>query len=340
MTKKVYVALSADLVHPGHTNIVHNAAQLGEVTVGVLTEAIASYKRLPYMSFEQRRIVVENLKGVTRVIPQSTLDYRPNLRELRPDYVVHGDDWQTGVQARTRQQVIDTLGEWGGELIELAYTPGISSTQIQRSLKDIGTTPDVRLSRLRRLIAAKPVVRILEAHNPLCGLIIEHAREIVDDRPVEFDAMWSSSLTDSTAKGKPDIEALDLTSRLQNINDIFEVTTKPLVYDADTGGKPEHFGFTVKSLERCGVSAVIIEGRSEEELPVRHGGVPGASYARRIPGEGPGRQERAGDRRLHGQREDRELDSRTRHDGRSRSCRGLHRRWHRRRHDSQPAEIS
>jgi len=254
--------MSADLLHTGHINVLKAAAELGEVTVGVLTdEAIASYKRLPFLSFEQRQAVVESIKGVTRVVAQTTLDYRENLRQFKPDFVVHGDDWQSGVQSRVREQVIETIAEWGGQLVEVPYTPGISSTQLNNSLKEVGTTPDIRLKRLSRLINAKPIVRVLEAHNPLCGLIIEHAAVDKEGVKLEFDAMWSSSLTDSTAKGKPDIEALDLTSRLQNINDIFEVTTKPLIYDADTGGVPEHFTFAVKSLERIGVSAVIIEDK-------------------------------------------------------------------------------
>ena len=260
--KTVYVGMSADLLHPGHINIVNEAAKLGELTVGILTDkAIASYKRLPYLTYEQRAVVVENLKGVSKVIPQDTLDYRFNIRMLKPDYVVHGDDWQSGVLAKTRQDVIDTLAEWGGELVEIGYTAGISSTQIHGCIKEVGTTPDIRLQRLRRLVNAKSIVRVLEAHTPLCGLIIEHAIEVINNNPVEFDAMWSSSLTDSTAKGKPDIETVDLTTRLQNINDTFEVTTKPLIYDADTGGISEHFAFTVKSLERVGVSAVIIEDK-------------------------------------------------------------------------------
>jgi len=260
--KRVYVGMSADLLHPGHINILNEAARYGEVTVGVLTDkAIASYKRLPYLTYEQRKTVVENLKDVAAVVPQHELDYTINLRELKPDYVVHGDDWKSGVQAKTRQKVIDVLSEWGGELIEVGYTPGISSTQLHGSIKEVGTTPNVRCRRLKRLIEAKNVVRVLEAHTPLCGLIIEHASVEVDGVNREFDAMWSSSLTDSTSKGKPDIEAVDLTARLQNINDTFEVTTKPMIYDADTGGKPEHFALAVKSLERVGVSAVIIEDK-------------------------------------------------------------------------------
>jgi len=254
--------MSADLVHPGHINILQKAAELGDVTIGLLTDAaIASYKRLPHMTYQQRRAVVENIKGVTAVVPQETLDYVANLRDLKPNFVVHGDDWQTGVQAQTRQRVIDALAEWGGELVEVSYTEGISSTQLNRSVKEVGTTPNVRLSRLRRLIENKPLVRILESHSGLTGLIIETATAEHEGRKVEFDGMWSSSLTDSTARGKPDIELVDLNSRLQTINDLFEVTTKPLIYDGDTGGKPEHFSYTVRSLERLGVSAVIIEDK-------------------------------------------------------------------------------
>jgi len=254
--------MSADLIHPGHINILERAGELGEVTVGLLTDgAIASYKRLPHMTFEQRKAVVESLKPVSRVVPQETLDYVPNLRALEPDYVVHGDDWRTGVQRETRQRVIDALREWGGELIEVPYTPGISSSQLNASVRQIGTTPEIRLGRLRRLLDTKPIVRALEAHNGLTGLIAETTEVDRDGRRVEFDAMWSSSLTDSTSRGKPDIEAVDISARLQNVNDMFEVTTKPLIFDGDTGGKPEHFVFTVRSLERLGVSAVIIEDK-------------------------------------------------------------------------------
>ncbi len=261
-SKIVYVGMSADLIHPGHLNIINEARKLGEVVVGLLTdEAIASYKRLPTLTFEQRKVVVENIKGVSRVVPQHTLDYVPNLRELRPDYVVHGDDWRTGVQKATRERVIEVLKEWGGQLVEVPYTPGISSTVLNQSLKEIGTTPEVRMKRLQRLIDAKRIVRLIEVHNGLTGLIAEKVSVDVDGMRREFDGMWASSLTDSTAKGKPDIEAVDLTSRVTTLNEILEVTTKPIVFDGDTGGKPEHFVFTVKTLERMGISAVIIEDK-------------------------------------------------------------------------------
>ena len=257
--KQVYIGMSADLVHPGHMNIIKEAAKLGELTVGLLTDsAIASYKRLPYMTYEQRKLVVENIKGVKQVVAQETLDYRGNLETLKPDYVVHGDDWKEGVQQKTRQQVIDTLAKWGGELIEISYTEGISSTNLNKSLKEVGITTGARLTRLRRLINAKPVVKIMEVHSALSALIVEET--VVDG--MEYDGMWSSSLTDSTLKGKPDIEAVDISSRLKSVNDIFEVTTKPMILDADTGGIAEHFAFTVRSLERAGVSAVIIEDKT------------------------------------------------------------------------------
>lgn len=261
--KTVYVGMSADLVHPGHLNILAKARDLGRVVVGLLTdEAIASYKRLPHMTFEQRRQVIENLKGVDRVVAQETLDYVPNLRALKPDYVVHGDDWRQGVQRQTRQRVIEVLAEWGGELVEVPYTPDISSTQLSRQIKHCGTTPQRRLGMLRRLIDAKPLVRFMEAHNGLTGLIVENTIEDIEPgRRVEFDGMWLSSLTDSTCKGKPDIEAVDVTSRMQTLNDIVEVTTKPIIYDADTGGRAEHFAFTVRTLERFGVSAAVIEDK-------------------------------------------------------------------------------
>jgi phosphoenolpyruvate phosphomutase len=271
MSKFVYVAMSADIIHPGHLNIISEAAKLGEVTVGVLTDAaIASYKRLPYMNYDQRAAVVAALKGVSHVVPQETLDYIPNLERYRPDFVVHGTDWREGVQAKTRQGVIDTLAKWGGRLVEPEYTPGISSTQLNKAIREVGTTPDIRRARLRRLLSAKPIVRTMEAHSGLSGLIVENAFAMVPKDTSdpgsarvrhEFDAMWLSSLTDSTLKGKPDNESVDVTSRLRTVNDILEITTKPIIYDGDSGGLPEHFIYLVRTLERLGVSAVIIEDK-------------------------------------------------------------------------------
>jgi len=261
--KKVYVAMSADLIHPGHINILREAQKLGDVIVGLLTDkAIASYKRLPFMSEAQRKEVIENIKGVSKVIYQDSLDYRINLEIIKPDFVVHGDDWREGVQSKTRKQVIDYLSKWGGELIEVSYTQDISSTKLNNALMEVGTTSDIRRARLRRLISARPVVRILEAHNALSALIAENTVVERNGIGVSFDGVWSSSLTDSTSKGKPDIEAVDTTSRISSVNEIFEVTTKPMIFDGDTGGKTEHFEFTVKSLDRIGVSAIIIEDKT------------------------------------------------------------------------------
>lgn len=260
--KIVYVGMSADMIHPGHLNIIKEASKLGSVVVGVLTDAaIASYKRLPYLNYDQRAEIVANIKGVDRVVPQTTLDYVPNLREIKPDFVVHGDDWKEGVQQKTRQRIIEAMAEWGGKVIDIPYTKGISSTAMNQRLKEIGTTPEIRLKRLRRLIGAKKVVRILESHNGLTGLIIENTYVEVNGIKQEFDGMWASSLTDSTSKGKPDIEAVDITTRLHDLNDALEVTTKPIIFDGDTGGKNEHFVFTVRTLERLGISAVIIEDK-------------------------------------------------------------------------------
>jgi len=263
LVSTVYLGMSADLIHPGHVNIVERAAELGQVTVGLLTDrAIASYKRVPMMEWELRAKVVGALSGVSAVVAQETLDYVPNLRKLKPDFVVHGDDWQTGVQASVRADVIKVLSEWGGELIEVPYTEGISSTRLHAAVKEIGTTPDIRRASLRRMLAAKPLIRLLDLHNGLSGLIIENASIESEGRRKEFDGMWASSLTDSTAKGKPDIEAVDTSARVSTLNEVLEVTTKPIIYDGDTGGKPEHFVFTVRTLERLGISAVIIEDKT------------------------------------------------------------------------------
>ncbi len=257
----VYVAMAADLIHPGHINILKIARKYadsisGELVLGLLTDrAIASYKRLPYMSYHQRYEVVSHLKEIDRVIAQETLSYEHNIRMLKPRYVIHGDDWKQGPQSAVRQNVIDTLNELGcGELLEPNYTEGISSTQLNADARAIGISTNARLSLLRRLIKAKAPLRICEAHSAISALVVENAYFINNNgMRFEFDGFWSSSLTDSTSRGKPDIEAVELASRLNTINEIFEVTSKPLIYDADTGGKIEHFVFAIRSLERTGV---------------------------------------------------------------------------------------
>ena len=261
--KIIYIGMSADIIHPGHLNIIKKGSELGKVTIGLLTDkAISSYKRLPYLTYAQREEILINIKGVSKVVKQDSLDYTVNLKLLKPDYVVHGDDWLEGVQKNTREKVIKILKEWDGKVIDVPYTKGINSTLLNDRIKEVGTTPDIRMKRLRRLIDSKDIVRILESHSGLTGLIIENTRVNSNGKINEFDGMWSSSLTDSTSKGKPDIEAVDLTTRLQSINDMLETTTKPLIYDGDTGGKIEHFVFTVRTLERLGVSAIIIEDKT------------------------------------------------------------------------------
>lgn len=262
MIKKIYVGMTADIMHPGLIHIINEAAKYGDVVVGLLTDkAIAEHKRLPYLTYSQRKEVLENIKGVTKVIPQEEWSYVENLKRLKPDYIIHGDDWKTGALREIREQVFEVMNEQGGKVIEIPYTQGINSSSLDKEIKSIGTTPDIRMKSLRRLIHAKSIVRILEAHDGLCGLIIENLEIQKGDKLEVFDGMWSSSLTDSTSKGKPDIEAVDLTTRLQDLNNILECTTKPIIFDGDTGGKIEHFVFTVRTLERHGISAVIIEDK-------------------------------------------------------------------------------
>jgi phosphoenolpyruvate mutase len=261
--KKIYVGMSADVLHNGHINIINEAAKLGEVMVGVLTDkAVASYKRLPYLTFDERKTVVAAIKGVAHVVAQETLDYRPNLEKYRPDIVVHGDDWKMGVQAKVRQQVSDTLAQWDGYIVDVPYTPDISSSRVNAAIKAQGTTPDRRRGQLRRLLGARNLIRVLETHSGISSLIAENLEVDIQGRKKSYDAVWSSSLTDSTNKGKPDIEAVDTTDRANTISSIFEVTSKPMIYDGDTGGRPEHFVFTVKTLERLGVSAIVIEDKT------------------------------------------------------------------------------
>lgn len=263
--KTVYIAISTDVLHRGHLNIIEEGAKLGEVTIGLLTEsAIATYKRAPLLDFETRKLTLENMRQVARVVPQETLSYAANLREYKPDYVLHGDDWRTGIQSVVRAEVIEVLAEYGGELVEVAYTEGVSGSAIEANLRPALNTLDSRRGRLRKLLGLKPWLRALEVSNGLSALIVENVS--VDDPENggtrEYDAMWVSSLCDSTFKGKPDTELVDFTSRLRTIHDIMEVSTKPIILDGDTGGKLEHFPHMIRTLERVGVSAVIIEDKT------------------------------------------------------------------------------
>ena len=263
--KKAYVAMATDLYHSGHVNIINEAAKYGKVIVGILTdEAIAAYKRVPVLNTEERAKIAANFRNVDEVVIQEEHDYTSVLRRLKPDYVVHGDDWRTGHTQIIRERVISVLTEWGGELIEVPYTRRLSSDKISRQLVNALSTTDGRRAQLKKLLNLKPYIRAIDVSNGLTGIIAENTR--IPDKTTstvrEFDAMWVSSLCDSAFKGKPDIELVDLTSRINTINEIMEVTSKPIILDGDTGGKPDHFTFHVKTLERIGVSAVIIEDKT------------------------------------------------------------------------------
>jgi phosphoenolpyruvate phosphomutase / 2-hydroxyethylphosphonate cytidylyltransferase len=258
MMSIVYVGMSADIIHNGHINIIKEAKKYGKVIVGLLTDnAIASYKRTPLMNYDQRKLIVENIVGVSEVIPQETLDYSPNLLKLKPKYVVHGDDWKDGVQKQTRQKVIDVLSEWDGRLIEVPYTKNISSTDLQNSLKKNGILPKDRTDRLSKILGSKKYITALEAHNGISALIVENTK--INNK--QFDCIWVSSLTESASRAKPDIELPDFSARLNVLQDIIDSSTKPIIYDLDTGGLLEHLPFAIKKLEKLGVSAVIIEDK-------------------------------------------------------------------------------
>jgi len=262
MDKFSYVALSADILNKGHINILKVASKYGKVIVGLLTDsAIASYKKLPYLNFEQRMIVVKNIKYVHKVVPQNTLDHTENLIKYKPDFVVHGDDWKKGFLKKTRSQVLKVLSQWNGRLIEPKYTKNIPSDKIKDRVKEIGTTSDLRRAKLGRLLNAKSLVRVLECHTPLAGLIVENINLKEKNKIKEFDCMWSSSLTDSVSRGMPDNQSVDYSTRINGVNDIFNVTTKPMIFDIDNGGQIDHLPNIVKKLERAGISAIIMEDK-------------------------------------------------------------------------------
>ncbi len=261
--RTVYMCFSTDIIHSGHIAIIKKASKLGKLTVGVLSdEAVASYKRFPLVPCEERKTLFENIAGVNRVIEQKELSYSAVLKELRPDFVVHGDDWKTGFQKPVRDEVVEVLATYGGRLIEFPYSSDEKYEELERLSRAQLSMPDFRRGRLKKLISMKGCVSALEAHSGITGLIAENTKVLQDGKTYQFDAMWVSSLCDSTAKGKPDIELVDMTSRFRTIDDIMEVTTKPIIFDGDTGGLTEHFVYTVKSLERMGVSMVIIEDKT------------------------------------------------------------------------------
>lgn len=261
--RTVYMCFSTEYIHSGHMAIINKARRLGRLILGVLSdEAVASFKRFPLIPFEERKVLLENITGVERVVKQNTLSYAENLLELKPDYVVHGNDWCEGFQKPIRQEVCEILALYGGKLVEYPYSNNPMYKELDATHRAEASMPDVRRSRLRKLINMKGLVTAMEAHSGITGLIVENTKVLQDGKTYQFDAMWISSLCDSTAKGKPDIELVDMTSRFRTIDDIMEVTTKPIIFDGDTGGLTEHFVYTVRSLERMGVSMVIIEDKT------------------------------------------------------------------------------
>lgn len=261
--KTVYMCFSTDVIHSGHINIISKAAKLGRVIAGILTdEIVSSYKRYPLLPYDERKKVMGSIKGISEIVPQVTLSYTENLRKYKPDYVVHGDEWRDGVQKEIREEVISVLNEYGGTLIEYPYSKEGVYSQLETKIRDQLATPEVRRARLRKLLSMKKTVRIIEAHSGITGLIAENTVVIQNGKAYQFDGMWVSSLCDSTAKGKPDIELVDMSSRMRTIDDIMEVTTKPIILDGDTGGLAEHFVYNIRTMERVGVSAVIIEDKT------------------------------------------------------------------------------
>lgn len=261
--KKVFMSLSTDVIHGGHIRMIENATQLGELTVGVLNDqVVASYKRFPLLSCKERMKIAASLQGVAHVIEQDEMSYRKVIRDLKPDYIVHGDDWRSGLQQSIREEVMKLLSEYGGELKEFPYTVNEEYDKLEAHARMQLSMPDMRRGRLKKLLGMKGLITAMEAHSGITGLIVENTTVVQDGKTYQFDAMWLSSLCDSTAKGKPDIELVDMTSRFRTIDDIMEVTTKPIIFDGDTGGLTEHFVYTVKSLERMGVSMVIIEDKT------------------------------------------------------------------------------
>ena len=262
-SRTVYMCFASDIIHGGHISIIKKAQKLGRLIIGVLSdEAVASYKRMPLVPASERKRLFENIAGVYKVVDQNTLSYRENLEAFKPTIVVHGDDWVTGFQRPIRDEVTAILESFGGKLVEYPYSSDPKYAEIDARTRSDLAMPDIRRGRLKRMLDAKGLVTAMEAHDGLTGLIVENTKVYQNGGAHQFDAMWVSSLCDSTAKGKPDIELVDMTSRFRTIEDITEVTTKPIIFDGDTGGKTEHFVYTVRSLERLGVSMVIIEDKT------------------------------------------------------------------------------
>lgn len=254
--------MGADILHTGHLNIINKAKNYGKIIIGLFTDsAIAEYKSLPLINYSQRLEIMKNLKGIYKIVKQDTWDYSKNLYKIKPDYLIHGDDWKVGIQKKTRAKVISILKKWSGKLIEIPYTKEPQIKDNKKNVQNIFFNPENRVSRLSRLINSKDIVRFIECHNPLTGLMIEKLKINHKNQFREFDGIWSSSLTDSVSNGKPDNQSVELSTRISNLNNVIEVTSKPVLFDADNGGRPEHLSYTIRNLERLGVSAIAMEDK-------------------------------------------------------------------------------
>lgn len=260
--KKVYTCFCTDIIHEGHLNIINEARKYGEVTVGILSDnAMVRYNRFPSISLENRIDLVKNLDGVSDVVVQNKIMYDEVFEKLNPDYIIHGDNWGAPSMQAIRNNILMLIEKYGGELIEVPYTSNDMLSKLDKQMREKLAMPEFRRGRLRKVLKMLPIVRAIEVHSGLTGLIAEKTIVVDGEAIDQFDAMWISSLCDSTNKGKPDIELVDMTSRFRTIEDVTEVTTKPIIFDGDTGGMTEHFVYTVRSLERMGVSAIIIEDK-------------------------------------------------------------------------------
>jgi len=262
MKKIVYVPLAADIIHEGHLNILRIASGYGKVIVGLLTDgAIIQYKNLPFFDYNQRFKIVSNLKLVDKVVPQDSWNYKLILNSIKPDFFVHGDDWKIGVQAKIRLEVIKELKKWNGKLIEPKYFKNFSKITQKNKILNLGITPDQRKLQLKRLLKVKKKIRVIESHSALSSLIIENININKNGKVLQFDGIWSSSLTDSALKGKPDNQSVDYSQRLNSLNETIDTSLKPIIFDGDNGGRIEHLGYLVKNLEKIGVSALVLEDK-------------------------------------------------------------------------------
>lgn len=267
MKKKIYVPMGADIIHEAHLNIIKKAKQYGDVIIGLFSDkAISEYKRLPLISYEQRYAMMDKIKGITMIVKQDSWNYSKNLKKIKPDYLIHGDDWKTGIQKEMRKKVIKIMSSWNGKVIEVPYSKNISNQTVKSIKNSFFFSSENRVSRLKRLLNSKPIVRLIECHSPLVGMVIESLKLERKNKFIEFDGLWSSSLTDSLLFAKEDNQSLDLSARIQTLNYTLESTSKPILMDVDNGGRNEHLDNLIKNLERLGVSGIMMEDKVGEKI--------------------------------------------------------------------------